>query len=303
MSINEIIQNPSTGVKQPTIDAQFKRLRSYGTTELKSAVFIDSYDASQPDAKAVGNTGASGYIELGSNQKSNPVGLYGKDTQYTAANPNRGKLSIKPNIGAANITQETVELMGIGADDTNATLVGTRGKTMPTGAWIRCRNDAANPVNAAFTLTNIPEGGAANGYLFSSVINNTTNANPGQYNMFYTNITGGNETNTAVITINPTNTDKLDYTIKAPPEVATQASLILEGNVITKNNGFAGRVTTPAGLTTPPILITGLTTNAVIMLTCVGASNAGIFYTPTAGQFTITSTGAAATVAYQVIEL
>jgi hypothetical protein len=287
----------------PTIDAQFKHLRSYGTTELKSAVYIDAYDEAQPNAKAAANAGKSGQLVIGSNQLSNPVGLYGKDTQYTVAAPNKGKLSIKPNIGAATVITETVELMGVGADDTNATVVGTKGKTMPTGAWLRCRNDAANPVNVAFTLTDIPEGGAASGYLYSCVMNNSTSANPGQYNMYYTNITGGNETNTTVITMNPTNTATIDYTINAPPVVATQASLILSGNVVTRNNGFAGRVTTPAGLTTPAINITGLTTNAVIMLTCVGASNAGIFYTPIAGSFTITSTGAAATIAYQVIEL
>jgi hypothetical protein len=298
MSLNQIIQLPNNSFKNPTIDAQFKHIRTYGTTELKSAVYVEAYDPAQPDAKKQGNIGAAGQLVIGTNQVSNPVGLYGKDTQYVVGAPNKGKLSIKPNVGAAAVITETVELMGIGADDTNAV-----GKAMPTGAWIRCRNDVATPINAAFTLTNIPEGGANSGYLFSSVINNTTNANPGQYNMFYTNITGGAETNTAVITINPTNTDKLDYTIKAPPEVATQASLTLEGNVITKNNGFAGRVTTPAGLTTPAINITGLTTNAVIMLTCVDASNAGIFYTPSAGSFTITSTGAAADVAYQVIKL
>lgn len=287
-------------INTPTIDAQFKHIRSYGTTELKSEVFIDAYDAAQPDAKAVGNAGKSGYIELGSNQKSFPVGLYGKDTQYTAANPNRGKLSIKPNIGAANNTPEKDELMGIGEDDSNAIP-----SPMPTGAWIRCRNDAANQVNAAFSLTNLPEGGGATGATYSCVVNNLSDPNDGHYNMYYKNITASVETSTSVITIEPTNNNKLIYTLNAPPNVATGASIILSGNVITQNNAFAGRVTTTGTgpYVSSAISITGLTTNAVIMLTCVSAANGGIFYTPSAGSFIISATGANATVAYQVIEL
>jgi len=287
MSINEIIQNPSTGVKKPTIDAQFKHLRSYGSTELKSAVYIDSYDASQPDAKAVGNTGASGYIELGANQKSNPVGLYGKDTQYTAANPNKGKLSIKPNIGAPNTTQETVELMGIGADDTNAV-----GKVMPTGAWLRCRNDAANPVNAAFTLTNIPEGGAANGNLYSSVINNTTAADPGQYNMFYTNITAGVESNTNIIKINPLSATVADITVGAP----TSAT----GSVIVNSFKYSGISAALSGGPPSTVVITpGPTTlnaaSTVILLTATQGTTADLSYAITSTTTFTVSCSAAST--------
>jgi hypothetical protein len=285
MALNQIIQLPNNSFKNPTIDAQFKHIRTYGTTELKAAVFVDSYDPAQPDAKAVGNAGASGYIELGANQKSNPVGLYGKDTQYTAANPNRGKLSIKPNIGAANITQETVELMGIGADDTNAI-----GKAMPTGAWIRCRNDVANPVNAAFSLTNIPEGGAANGKIYSCVVNNTTGANPGDYNMYITDITGGVENNTDIININPTSATAADITLGGP-SAAT-------GNVIVNSFKYSGLSAALSG--GPPstvVVIPGpntlLAASTVIILTATQGTTADLSYAITSTtSFTISCSAA-----------
>jgi hypothetical protein len=293
MSNTEFIQNPTTNVKKPTVDAQFKHLRSYGSTELKSAVYIDAYDSTQPDAKAPANQGKSGQLVLGCNQLSNPVGLYGKDTQHTVGNPNKGKLSIKPNVGAAAVITETVELMGIGADDTNAV-----GKAMPTGAWIRCRNDVATPINAAFSLTNIPEGGATNGKIYSCVVNNTTGANPGDYNMYITDITAGVESNTDIIKINPTSATAADITLGGP-SAAT-------GSVIINNHKLSGIATLVSGTpSTANVVVAGLTTTAVILLTqSSGAPIDNLLYNAIGGSFTIsTSAASTATIAWFVARL
>lgn len=228
-TINITQKSGATG--NPTIDAQFKHIRSYGTTELKSAVFVDSYNATQPNAKALGNTGAAGYIEIGSNQKSNPVGLYGKDTQFNAANPNLGKLSIKPNFHSPDNAVETDEMVGIGSDNTNSV-----GKIMPTGMWVRSKNEAGTGYNAAFSLTNIPDGGATAGKVYTSVCNATTDANPGQYNMYLTDITASVESNVNVIRIQPTSATTANYTIAAPPSTANAPSIFLIGNVDVSGN-------------------------------------------------------------------
>lgn len=340
MATINITQKPgATG--NPTIDAQFKHIRSYGTTELKSAVFVDSYNATQPNAKALGNTGAAGYIEIGANQKSNPVGLYGKDTQFNAANPNLGKLSIKPNYHSPDNAVETDEMVGIGSDNTNSV-----GKIMPTGMWVRSKNEAGTGYNAAFSLTNIPDGGATAGKVYTSVCNATTDANPGQYNMYLTDITASVESNVNVIRIQPTSATTANYTIAAPPSTANAPSIFLIGNVdvsgnhnmngvvdisgsvnITGNTAMTGNLsivgnliisssayvglvalTNSGGPSSATVSISGMTGTAVVMLTQTsiggGPPLPDLLYTASNGQFIISTTATStAQIAYNVIKL
>lgn len=291
----------------PTKDAQFKHIITYGTTQLRANVYIDSYDATQPQAKALGNTGAVGYIELGANQKSFPVGIYGKDTQHNPANPNLGKLSIKPNFHSPNNIVESDEMVGIGCDDTNSV-----GFVMPTGMWIRSKNEAgANGYNATFSLTNIPEGGGS-GVSFTQVISRTSEPDSDQYNVYFTNIGAAPayaQTNVNLIKIEPTTANTTRYTITSPAATAKTASIVLSGNIITQNNDMAGIATlvsgTPSTVTVP---FPGMTTNAVVMLTQnSGGPLPDLLYTASAtagGQFIISTTAAStATIAYNVIKL
>jgi len=278
------------------LDVKVKSLEAQSRGVFQNNVEIFAYDPKNTNGTggpiSAGTAGLdNAFISLGSNTANKPFYMVGTDTQYTAGNPNRGKLSLYPNVGTAGDNYESHETMGIGYDSTVKGL-----NIAPTGAWIRSK-DGADGFNAAFTLTNNPNSLVSPtpqvGVYYSHVLNRPSVANPNQYNLFIQN--AGNSQ--SLIKCNPISATDNDITIG---DISSQ--------VIINNFKFAGvsgaLVSGTPSLVTVPVA--GMTANAIVLLTQnSGATPAtDVKYIAALNSFQISvSTANTCTFAYFVVKL